>query len=485
MTLSTKDYALLSDAAYKDPEVETRAADGRVLAYKRVTIDGVQYRPIAHADNPKTGFQATAYERLDSTHEVVIAYRGTELDREFKKDVLVTDVDMAVKGVNDQMADSNAFTEKVIALAKQNAELYHSPPSVRVTGHSLGGTEAEMNAFKYGLKGETFNAFGAAGLSGLHIPEGGTQVIDHVRATDTVSAASPHFGQVHVYAVPQDIKALEGAGYHESRLLNALTPNEPILGKIQGEAHKLGNFLPDNSVIGNSILTPQNEALAAQHSVMIGHYRGEIALTRSMVHGEYEIQKPVIDATGAVLHRAENTGREMGEILGAFEDKAVEDYHVTVNAASRGIEGVVGAADKASNVLMNHPAHPDYMLFQQSLGAVHRLDAQHGRTPDQQSSNLAAGVTVGAKDARLSQVNHVVLSNDGSNAFAVQGDLKSPFKQVANGVDTAKAVNTPIEQHTQALQQVNQAQAQQQVQQQTQQQAPQMQQPVQTPGMGR
>jgi hypothetical protein len=78
-----------------------------------------------------------------------------------------------------------------------------------------------------------------------------------------------------------------------------------------------------------------------------------------------------------------------------------------------------------------------------------------------------------------------VLSDDGSKAFAVQGDLKSPFKQVANGIDTAKAVNTPVEQHTQALQQVQQAQVQQQVQQQTQQQAPQMQQPVQTPGMGR
>ena len=62
MTLSTKDYALLSDAAYKDPEVEAQAPDGRVMSYKRVTLDGVEYRPIAHADNPKTGFQATAYE---------------------------------------------------------------------------------------------------------------------------------------------------------------------------------------------------------------------------------------------------------------------------------------------------------------------------------------------------------------------------------------------------------------------------------------
>ena len=483
MTLSTKDYALLSDAAYKDPEVEAQAPDGRVISYKRVTLDGVEYRPIAHADNSKTGFQATAYERLDSTHEVVIAYRGTEMDREFKKDVLVTDVDMAVKGFNDQGADSNAFTEKVIGLAKQKAELYHSPVPVSVTGHSLGGTEAEMNAYKYGLKGETFNAFGAAGLSGLHIPEGGNQLIDHVRATDVVSAASPHFGQVRVYAVPQDIQALQGAGYHDNRLLNALTPDEPILGKIQGEAHKMGNFLPDNSVIGKSIITPQNEALATEHSVMIGHYRGQIERARDMAHLEYKINKPVLDATGAVVHRVEHNAQQAGELLGAVKDKAVEDYHGTVNAASHRIEDVVGYAHKASPVLLNHPAHPDYMLFNQSLSAVHRLDAELGRMPDQHSTNLAAGVAVGAKAHGLSRVDHVVLSTDGANAFAVQGDPASPSREIARPTPTAQAVHTPVEQHTQAMQQVNQQQ--QQVQQQVQ-QAMQVQQPQQQgPTMGR
>jgi hypothetical protein len=462
MTLSTKDYALLSDAAYKDPEVEQRTPDGRVLSYKRVTLDGAEYRPIAHADSPKTGFQATAYERLDSTHEVVIAYRGTEMDREFKKDLLVTDVNMAVKGINDQGADSNAFTEKVIAIAKQKAELYHFTPLISVTGHSLGGTEAEMNAFKYGLKGETFNAFGAAGLAGLNIPEGGSQVIDHVRATDVVSAASPHFGQVRVYAVPQDIQALQSAGYHDSRLLNAITLDKPILGKIQGEAHKMGNYLPDNGVTGHSILTPQNEALAAEHSVMIKHYRGQIERAREFAHVEYQVQKPVIDAIGAVVDRVENNAKQTGELLAAVKDRAIEGYHSTVDAASRGIEDVVIYAHKVYPLLLNHPAHPEYMLFQQSLGAVHRLDSEHGRTPDQHSINLAAGVAVGAKAHGLSRVDHVVLSTDGAHAFAVQGDPASPSREIARPIATVQAIHTPIEQHTQAMQHVTQSQQQEQ-----------------------
>jgi hypothetical protein len=474
MTLSTADYAALSDAVYADPVVDQRAPDGRVLSYKMVELNGQLYQPIAHADDPKTGFQATAYERI-GTHETVIAYRGTEMSREFKQDLLTTDVSMAIKGVDTQGPDADAFTKKVIAQATQKAEQYGYAPSITVTGHSLGGTEAEMNAFKYHLKGETFNAFGAAGLSGLNIPEGGNQVIDHVRATDVVSAASPHFGQVRVYAVPQDIQALEGAGYHDSRVLNAVLPNEPILGSIQVQAHKMGNYLPNNDVIGNSILTPQNETLAKEHSVMIDHYRSQIMHARELVHVEYEVQKPVIDATGVLVKGIESNVKRTGEFLGAVKDKAMEDYHGTVNAASRGID-----------VLMNHPAHPDYAMYQQSLGAVHRLDAEHGRTPDQHSANLAAGITVGAKAHGLKQVDHVVLSTDGSNAFAVQGDLHSPLKEVARPVDTTQAVHTPIEQHTQALQQVNQAQIQ--VQQQVQ-QAMQVQQPQQPqqqgPTMGR
>jgi len=475
MTLSTADYASISNAVYTDPVVERRAPDGRVLSYRPVELNGAWYKPIAHADNPKTGFQATAYERMDATHATVIAYRGTELDRELKQDLLTTDVSMAIKGVNPQGPDADAFTKKVIAEATQKAEQYGYAPSITVTGHSLGGTEAEMNAFKYHLKGETLNAFGAAGFSGLNIPEGGNQVIDHVRATDFVSAASPHFGQVRIYAVPQDIQALKTAGYHDNRLLNDLLPNEPILGSIQIDAHKMGNFLPHNEVTGNAIITPQNEALAKEHANMIGEYRGEVMGTRNFARNQYEAEKPTMDATGAMVNRVKNDVKQTGEFLGAFKDKAVEDYHGTVNAASRGIEGAVGLAHKAYPVLLDHPAHPDYMLFQQSLGAVHRLDAQLGRTPDQHSSNLAAGITVGAKANGLTKVDHVVLSTDGANAFAVQGTLGSPTQQVARAVNTSQAVNTPIEQHTQSMLQVNQSQqqAQQQVQQAMQVQQPQ------------
>ena len=89
--------------------------------------------------------------------------------------------------------------------------------------------------------------------------------------------------------------------------------------------------------------------------------------------------------------------------------------------------------------------HPDHAMYEQARTAVRALDAQIGRTPDKQSDQLAGAVTAEAKRQGLTKIDHVLLSDDGSRAYAVQGDLNSPLKRAAE-VDTAKAVNTPIEQ---------------------------------------
>ena len=91
------------------------------------------------------------------------------------------------------------------------------------------------------------------------------------------------------------------------------------------------------------------------------------------------------------------------------------------------------------------------------LQGVHQLDAAHHRTPDQGSSNLAGALVVAARNDGMSQINHVALSDDGSRAFAVQGDLNSPFKQIAD-VHTQQGMATPLDKSTQSLQQIDQQQ---------------------------
>ncbi|HEV7775866.1 MAG TPA: XVIPCD domain-containing protein [Luteibacter sp.] len=99
---------------------------------------------------------------------------------------------------------------------------------------------------------------------------------------------------------------------------------------------------------------------------------------------------------------------------------------------------------------LDQPGHPDNAMYKQALDGIHRLDAQHQRRPDQRSDNLAAALVVAARSDGMSKIDHVVLNDDASRAFAVQGELNSPLKRVVD-VQTQQAIVTPIDQSGQAL----------------------------------
>ncbi len=120
-------------------------------------------------------------------------------------------------------------------------------------------------------------------------------------------------------------------------------------------------------------------------------------------------------------------------------------------------------------MLLDSPSHPEHALYKQALDAVHRLDAAHQRVPNHQSGQLAGSLAVRAREDGLQRIDHAVLSDDAKRAYAVQGDLNSPFKRVAD-VDTAQAVNTPLEKSTAALEQATRPAQHAQDQQQKQQQ---------------
>src|SRR5579859_1017586 len=329
MTVGTSDYALLAQDAYRAPQLD-----------KNIKLGDALYRTIDYVDDPRTGFQATAYERLD-THEVVIAFRGTEFDREPVKDGGV-DAGMVLVGVNAQTPDALAFTQQVLDKAKQLEEINKQPIAVTVTGHSLGGTLAEISASRFGLKGETFNAYGAAGLL-QDVPEGGHQVIDHVRAGDLVSAASPHFGEVRIYAAPQDIETLTKAGYRDDSHL--LSPRNPIQA-IDFKAHAIDNFVPDSKLLGHSIIGPQGEALYRDHQGMIDRYRNDVRDIRMGLSAGWEIPH-------AVAHGAETLGETVSH-------KAVEGWHAVEHVASHVAQEASQAYDATSDAVKQEVMHGVY-----------------------------------------------------------------------------------------------------------------------------
>ena len=190
----------------------------------------------------RSGYQGAIYQRVD-TGEIVVAHRGTEFDRELVKDGVLADGGMVAARTNSQMEDAIELTQRALNRAKdpENLSRYGHTPEVTVTGHSLGGVLAQITAYKFGLHGETFNAFGAASL-GHGIPEGGGQVVNHVKASDLVSAASKHFGQVRQYASVEEVRAVGGlGGYDNDRDALDIRSQALAIGLPLG-AHRMHHF---------------------------------------------------------------------------------------------------------------------------------------------------------------------------------------------------------------------------------------------------
>jgi putative chitinase len=115
-------------------------------------------------------------------------------------------------------------------------------------------------------------------------------------------------------------------------------------------------------------------------------------------------------------------------------------------------DGIVGPktlealqAQERHGSRLDAPTHPDHAMFRQAQSAVHAIDRQQGREPDHASDRLSAAVTVAAREQGMSRIDTALLNHDGSKAFAVQGDVSSPTKQVAE-VNVQQAIHTSIEQ---------------------------------------
>ncbi|TAA43545.1 XVIPCD domain-containing protein [Pseudoxanthomonas winnipegensis] len=409
MTVSTQaSAALAADAYVFHPKDDWK---------KGVVADGVEYEIVDQVSKP-SGYQGTLYRNKD-TGEFVVAHRGTEFDRQLVKDGIVADGGMVLVGVNSQSHDAVAFTQRAIDRVNEIGAngLEVTPPIV--VGHSLGGTLAQISAFELGLKGETFDAYGAAGLT-RHIPEGGQDVVNHVRATDFVSAASRHYGEVRTYATEHDIAALKGHGYaNDHRVLTDLRNPFGVALGVGVAAHYSSNFLPTNPEGGGSIINAEDAARYAEYRPMVDKYRNDIHL----VHQGLALPRNVVHGVADVLGH----GREArhGQVGGEVEPVSVP---------------LPGRAD-----LRLDP------MFQQIQGHVARLDASLGRTPDAASERMSASLYAKAVESGMTRVDGVHLSIEGAQSragervFAVQGNPADPA-HLRTFVSTQEAVQAPVEQ---------------------------------------
>jgi hypothetical protein len=428
MTLRSQDYAELAEHSYD------RKGDLAHLVNQTVTLGGVEYRILAHADRP-SGYQGTIYQRMD-TGEITVAHRGTEFEREKFKDLIVTDGGMVAARTNLQADDAVELTRQATKMARENLLGYKPAPEVTVTGHSLGGTLAQISAHHFGLKGETFNAYGAASLD-RRIREGGNDVLNHVMAADLVSSGSPHYGQVRVYTNSREIETLQRYGYENDRSpLDLRRPASAAFQAMDGGSHDMHNFLPidgqqraDRSVLDD----PQARRLAQQYDPMIDKFRADVGALRDGV------------------------SRSLRGPAGTLDD-AVDWLRGPLEPGEPARRETQGERRTSND--MREPSHPANGKYQQAYTGVVEIDRSLGRTPDGASERLAASLT--AAGAGLSSIGQVGLSGDGSRAFAVEGRQGPVEARGRVHVDVAAAVQRPVETSTQDWQAATQQLAQQQ-----------------------
>lgn len=243
----------------------------------------------------------------------------------------------------------------------------------------------------------------------------------------------------------KEAQALQKAGYAtDSNYADGLVRvfNSPIMQKAIKHAQAL-----DHSGVAHDVSATPVAYVGAKSEVLLEQgARGEAVhlLQKDLAKFGYT------GAEGYAIKADGDFGLNTKHALETFQ----RDHHLTVDGKAgprtlaalhqQGQTHVVTAP-----LSLNDQHHPDHAMYEQALDGVHKLDASMGRTPDQQSANLAASLVVASRKEGLKSIDSVVLSEDGSRAFAVQGDIRSPTKEYAS-VSTAQAVNTPVAQSSAA-----------------------------------
>lgn len=478
MSQTAQQDADLSQDAYRNYPVGIRPPGTKDI----VDIDGIQYNILEHQSNPRTGYQGTIYQRVD-TGDIVVAHRGTEVDQgggPLIKDALWTDGRMVASRVNPQAQEAIELTRHAVLRANEIATTKGHIPEVTVTGHSLGGTLAQISAHHFGLKGETFNAYGAASL-GLGIPQGGNDMVNHVMASDFVSAASPQYGRVQLHASPKEVATLIGAGYDNNDRFVADVRAPGIAHAALLGTHGIHNFTnvdgdgrPDRSILAD----PNAEQRAEQYAPMFAKFRGEMSLARGaatavtthltpgLVGYDHDRLQP------ATLAGA--PGRREGVQL--LEPMVVPPLPAYLRDGSQAPDPAPAHPMPARDVprsdapeRMAYPPIPDYLRdadrtssldpvrlspsitdrdhpgnarYQQALDAIERSpNIPPGTFADerlqQAAANLAFASLAGAErpqggpNESLDRIDFVVFNKDRSGLIAGQGDIGDPTSKLA------------------------------------------------------
>ena len=275
---------------------------------KKITIEGNDYKVLAAHNNRATGYHGTVYQDV-RTNEIIVAHRGTEPVLDDWLDAYI-DWKMVSNSVNYQAADSEKLTRMAIAAAEQFHNDTGFPiPQITHVGHSLGGAHVEIQAYRFGHEGVTFNGYGAVGMRGVR--QGDGDVTNYAKAADVVSAANAHYGKVILLAEQDDIAPMKKIGYNNKS--NTVAPYAFGVAAIS-----MGTHLSSHFVGKDSILSDRNydraRRLADENKFMIQDYRGDVETSKNAIAAAKFATSNPIEKIEILRNRLEKYDREQERI---------------------------------------------------------------------------------------------------------------------------------------------------------------------------
>lgn len=365
--LSKQQYADLAKDSYENRVVTP--------PNKTLLIGGNHYRVLAVHKNPTTDYQGIVYQDV-RTNEIVVAHRGTSS----LMDVNV-DLKMVIHKANIQAEDAAKLTRIALKAAKEFHDDHpeYNTPRITQVGHSLGGTLAQIQSYRFKQEGVTFNSYGAAALNG--IPKGGNKVINYSLASDAVSAAAPHYGKMVILAKERELIMLKLNGYsNDSNGIPYLKETvSPVAGSLLW-SHGIANFTGINSILSERNYQPALE-LAERNKKLITDYRDDVNDYRNTLH---KIGKG-LSKTREMYHKVRKNNEDPN--LMSWNDKE-EQYNFMQTVASFNPQSLPPEAQKLFDSVKGHMTayHEknglpiDKEKFQNSVMALTALGTSQGMT---------------------------------------------------------------------------------------------------------
>ena len=172
------------------------------------------YRVIDKAENTENGFYAEAYS---NGKDIIIAYRGTDNNgiRAMFSD-LANDNDMAYSQLPNQCIDAVRFYDKV-ANNNKNSD-------ITVTGHSLGGSNAEIVSAIRGSVAVTFNAYGVRDMFTPYTKLKEDNIVNYVNEMDVLTMVNGHNHLGKIYSVSNAAEhTVNKFNYHKAEEMGDLS----------------------------------------------------------------------------------------------------------------------------------------------------------------------------------------------------------------------------------------------------------------------